>query len=177
MTEPHRFSYFGDQYHRNNLINNTVCSYESENPSTWLCNIFRLGLYSWWLLLVVLNISRSEYFTEGLFVSGDFSSNYICLLSHISDPDWSPWPQKKWWQISNFCPSRRHCGSSGRKLQHSGSDWGGGGHTYTVGLQPRLRLLSELSAEVRSSQLCYLSRTEFKGLLGRFCSALHLFQT
>ena len=38
-----RFSYFGDQYHRNNLINNTVCSYRLADPRTWLCNIFRLG--------------------------------------------------------------------------------------------------------------------------------------
>ena len=38
-----RFSYFGDQYHRNNLINNTVCTYKLEDPDTWLCNIFRLG--------------------------------------------------------------------------------------------------------------------------------------
>jgi len=38
-----RFSYFGDQYHRNNLINNTVCAYQLDNSDTWLCNIFRLG--------------------------------------------------------------------------------------------------------------------------------------
>ena len=37
------FSYFGDQYHRNNLINNTVCAYRLDTPATWLCNIFRLG--------------------------------------------------------------------------------------------------------------------------------------
>ena len=43
LTDRHRFSYFGDQYHRNNLINGTVCSYQSGTPSTWLCNIFKLG--------------------------------------------------------------------------------------------------------------------------------------
>ena len=38
-----RFSYFGDKYHRNNLINNTVCAYNPHDPDTRLCNIFRLG--------------------------------------------------------------------------------------------------------------------------------------
>ena len=37
-----RFSYFGDVYHRNNLPAG-ICRYKFQDPSSWLCNIFRLG--------------------------------------------------------------------------------------------------------------------------------------
>jgi len=38
-----KFSYFGEQYHRNNMPNNRVCLYKFSDPDTWLCNIFKLG--------------------------------------------------------------------------------------------------------------------------------------
>ena len=37
-----RFSYFGDAYHRNNLPAG-ICNYVFDKPSSWLCNIFKLG--------------------------------------------------------------------------------------------------------------------------------------
>jgi len=37
-----RFSYFGERFHRNNMASH-VCLYNFTDPTTWLCNIFKLG--------------------------------------------------------------------------------------------------------------------------------------
>jgi len=37
-----RFSYFGDDYHRNNMPDK-VCVYNFSDAETWMCNIFKLG--------------------------------------------------------------------------------------------------------------------------------------
>ena len=47
-----RFSYFGDAYHRNNLPAG-ICNYVFDKPSSWLCNIFKLGTYP---MIVILDL-------------------------------------------------------------------------------------------------------------------------
>ena len=43
-----RFSYFGERFHRNNMPEH-LCMYNSSDPDTWLCNIFKLGKKYYWM--------------------------------------------------------------------------------------------------------------------------------
>ena len=38
-----KFSYFGERFHRNNMPDK-ICVYDFSDPSTSMCNIFRLGM-------------------------------------------------------------------------------------------------------------------------------------
>ena len=69
-----RFSYFGEQFHRNNMPD-SVCLYNFSDPDTWLCNIFKLG-----------NNYRPQY-TFGIFSKNRVfeivnCSYYFKCLSH-----------------------------------------------------------------------------------------------